>query len=103
VDLVELAQARAAQPVYPAGVPPDVCELFDKLALRVAGDGWQRYSADALLHRIRWEMTIERGNRAFRCNNNWTSLLARWWLARHPEFVGFFETRDRADDGYRDE
>jgi hypothetical protein len=48
-------------------------------------------------------MTIERGNRAFRCNNNWTSLLARWWLARHPEFVGFFETRDRADDGYRDE
>jgi len=40
--------------------------------LKVAGHGWKHYSSDALLHRIRWEMQIERGNRAFRVNNNWS-------------------------------
>ena len=88
---------------FPVGVPPEVCTLFEQLALKVAAHGWKHYSADALLHRIRWEMQIERGNRAFKCNNNWTAPLARWFLACHPEMAGFFELRERVTDGYREE
>lgn len=87
-------------PDYPDGVPVDVCELFEKLALDVHGKGYARYSSDAVLHRIRWHMQIERGNRAFKCNDHWTAPLARWFLARHPECPKFFELRERVDDGY---
>ena len=83
---------------YPAGVPAEVCILFERLALEVAKAGFARYSADAVLHRIRWHEQIERGNRGFRANNNWTAPLARWFLKRNPQLPGFFELRDRLDD-----
>lgn len=85
------------RPVYPVGVPPEVCLLFERLALEVAKAGLKRYSADAILHRIRWHEQIEKGNFGFRANNNWTAPLARWFLARNPQLPGFFETRDRLD------
>jgi hypothetical protein len=76
-----------------SGIPPEVVTLFEKLALDIANKGWSRYSADAILHRIRWHYHIERGMRDFKCNNNWTSQMARWFLTRHPELPEFFETR----------
>lgn len=89
------------QPVqYPVGIPPDICDLFERLAIDVAHKGYARYSADAILHRIRWHHQVERGNRAFRANDHWTAPLARWFLALHPEHQGFFELRERLADGY---
>jgi hypothetical protein len=84
-------------PYYPEGVPVDVCASFERLALEVRGLGFKRYSADAILHRVRWHMHVERGNRAFKANNNWTAPLARWFLENHPEAAGFFELRERVD------
>lgn len=87
-----------APPAYPAGIPIAVCFHFEKLALELAGLGWKRYSADAILHRIRWHMHVERGDRSFKCNDHFTAPLARWFLDRHPELkaVKFFELRERA-------
>ena len=93
-----LLDLMTAPPTYPAGVPVEVCHSFETLALTVRRNGWQRYSADAILHRIRWEMHVERGNRAFKANNNWTAPLARWFLKVHPEAAGFFELRERIDE-----
>ena len=76
-------------------VPPDVVELFERFAIEAARK-MPRYSARAILHRIRWFEHVERGHRSFKCNNNWTPKLARWFLDRHPEFPDFFETRDHA-------
>lgn len=76
-------------------IPPKVFDLFEQLALKVKHQGIPRYSADAILHRIRWHFQIERGERDFKCNNNWTPELARWFLDRHPTLNGFFETRKR--------
>jgi len=90
-------------PSYPIGIPPNVCVLFERLSLQVAEQGWQRYSADAVLHRIRWHHQIDRGDRSFKANNNWTAPLARWFLKLHPELPGFFELRERINDGYREE
>ena len=84
----------------PDGIPPDVCNLFERLALQIHGTGRKRYSADAILHRVRWHFDIEKNNRGFKANNNWTAPLARWFLAKHPECAGFFELRERLDDGY---
>lgn len=80
---------------YPDSVPPEVCRLFEKLALELLARGFARYSADAILHRLRWEIQVERGNRAFLINNNWAAPLARWFMARNPSAKKFFELRER--------
>ena len=78
---------------FPPGVPRDVSSLFESLALDLIAAGWAKYSARAILHRIRWHHHVERGDRSFKANNNWTPTLARWFMAKHPEHDGFFETR----------
>jgi hypothetical protein len=80
-------------PSYPDGVPPDVCLQFEKLALELRGLGFDRYSADAILHRVRWHFNVERGDRGFKVNNDYAAPLARWFLKRHPGAKGFFELR----------
>lgn len=79
--------------LMPEGVPIEVCLLFEQYALQVKRAGFDHYSSDAILHRIRWEEYIERGNRDFKCNDHWTAPLARWFLANHPELPEFFTTR----------
>lgn len=79
----------------PDGVPNDVAALFDHLAVQIKARGFTRYSADAILHRIRWHYQIERGQRAFKCNDHWTAPLSRWCMRKHPELKRFFETRER--------
>ncbi|MCK1668654.1 hypothetical protein [Bradyrhizobium sp. 153] len=78
-------------------IPSAVCAKFCELALKVKRRGFEHYSADAILHRIRWHFQIEREDREFKCNNNWTSTLARWAMETHPELNGFFETRNRKE------
>lgn len=82
---------------YPVGVPVDVCLHFERLALELAGLGFKKYSADALLHQVRWHWQVERGDRGFKANNNWTAPLARWFLKRNPRHAEFFELRERVD------
>jgi len=84
------------QPLSPVpGVPKQVCDLFEELALEVWKRGYKRYSSDAILHRIRWHFHIEKGQREFKCNDHWTAPLARWFMDKHSELDGFFETRER--------
>lgn len=87
----------ATSATYPEGVPADVCRHFEKLALDLVGMGFARYSADALLHQVRWHWQVERGDRGFKVNNNWSAPLARWFLARNQKAAGFFELRERLD------
>jgi hypothetical protein len=96
-DLFTFAAKQAPISNAPEDIPSEVAELFERLALQVSKAGHNRYSADAVLHRIRWHMHIERGNREFKCNDHWTAPLARWFLARHPELPKFFETRQRKE------
>jgi hypothetical protein len=97
-DLFDLPVKPVIPP--PSEVPQDVAELFESLAVSVARRGFTRYSARAVLHRIRWEYNIERGDRDFKANNNWSAGLSRWFMERHPEYPKFFETRERRSDLY---
>ena len=78
---------------YPSSVPEHVAAMFEDLAFQVWERGFDRYSADAVLHRIRWFHHVERGDREFKCNNNWTSGLARAFMKKYPSMNGFFEIR----------
>lgn len=82
----------------PRGVPGDVAAAFERFAFEVISMGFEHYSADAVLHRVRWHFTIEKGVRTFKCNNNWTAKLARWFIARHPHRADFFALRRSKED-----
>lgn len=92
----DLFSAQPQAEGWPEGIPQEIARLFEELALQVKAQGFKRYSADALLHRIRWHMHVERGRRDFKCNDHYTAPLARWFLRRHPEYDGFFELRERS-------
>ena len=89
----DLFDAEKIVAAMPEGVPVEVCVLFENLALQVATAGLSRYSARAVLHRLRWHHQVERGDREFKIDNRHSAPLARWFLASHPELPEFFETR----------
>jgi hypothetical protein len=91
-DLFDWAEERGRERC-PFPVPLDVCALFERLCLDLWRAGWEHYSARAILHRIRWHQHVEKGDRAFKANNNWTPALSRWVMRNHPEMGDFFQTR----------
>ncbi len=73
---------------------PDVYVLFRRFALQLLRAGRRRYSADAILHRVRWHYaTSSGGGEDFKINNNFVSRYARKLIRKRPEFRDFFETR----------
>jgi hypothetical protein len=77
-------------------VPEDVRAQFLELARLLRSRGFQHHSADAVLHRIRWLGSVEKGDREYKCNNNWTAPLARWAMAADPSLSGLFNLRERS-------
>jgi hypothetical protein len=77
-------------------IPDAVFTAFEEIALSLKTEGFTQYSADSILHRIRWHYNVEIGNRSFKANNNWTPVLARWLIAKNPEFATFFQLRHTA-------
>lgn len=74
-------------------IPDNIKQAFDALTLELISMGINKYSSDAILHRIRWHHQIERNDPEFRCNNDWTPYLARMFVEEHPEHAKFFEFR----------
>ena len=74
---------------------PKVYELFRKFTLEVINRGYEHYSADAIMHRVRWETNVVKCHRQFKINNNFVTFYARLFMAEFPQHEGFFETRTR--------
>lgn len=87
---------------YPLGIPIEVCDLFERIALEIKGNGYRHYSARAILHRIRWHYHMDKHEVGFKANNNWTAPMARWVMRKRPELHSFFETREQASKAVAD-
>ena len=85
---------------YPPGIPDHVADMFVELANQVRARGFTKYSARAILHRLRWHYQIERGDIHFKVNNNYSARMARWYMKNIPGTLGFFEIRDRHNSGH---
>lgn len=72
---------------------PAVYELFKSFTFKVIHRGFKHFSADMVLHRIRWYRAIETTGDTFKLNNNFLAYYARKFMEEHPEHVGFFRTR----------
>jgi hypothetical protein len=78
---------------------PRVYELFRQFALEAICKRHVHYSADAIMHRVRWETSISTTDNEFKINNNHVAFYARMFMDENPEHDGFFETRHRKTEG----
>ena len=75
---------------------PEVFELFVRFSKELIAAGHTSYSADAILHRIRWHFDVNaKKDGGFKINNNFTSRYARKLATANPtEFGEFFRFRN---------
>ena len=74
---------------------PRVYELFKQFTFEVINKGFRKWSADAVMHRVRWEASVITDDPQFKINNNYVAFYARLFMAEYPQYQGFFETRKR--------
>ena len=73
---------------------PEVMAQIEALALRKFRAGATRLSAKQIFEEIRATAPVHKPDDArWRLNNNWTSFVARWLIARNVELDGYFELR----------
>lgn len=74
---------------------PAVWELFNHFTEEVIAAGHKRYSADAIMHRVRWETSVRTtsapiAGRILKINDHHVAYYARLWLYKngktHPNF-----------------
>lgn len=77
---------------------PVVYRLFRQYAHDAKRAGRTRFSADAIIQRIRWFVSVETNGDEFKINDHFSAHYSRMLIAEEPEFAGFFELRTtRAD------
>ena len=73
---------------------PAVWIRFAQFALELIQRGRTRYSADAVMHRVRWETALGDQNADFKINNNHIRFYSRTFQRTYPEHAEFFLTRE---------
>ena len=73
---------------------PEVYNRFCQIVQGLIRKGHRHYSADAILHVIRYEAAVKKDPlELFKINNNFSSRYARKFIQEFPEHKGFFEIR----------
>ena len=72
---------------------PRAMALFESMALRRVAVK-QHFGMKALVETVRWHHAIDTDQtEEWKLNNNYTSTLARWLIAKHPEIATYIELR----------
>ena len=73
---------------------PHVYRLFDRFTLQAVNAGRTRFSAWAVVNRIRWFTSIETTDQDYKINNDFIALYARKFMRLHPEHGGIFSIKE---------
>ena len=80
---------------------PMVWDLFCRFAFEMIRTGRKNYSADAVMHRVRWETDQGRDfeqEGGFKISNNHVAFYSRWFMACFPQHEGFFRTAKQTSE-----
>ncbi|MEM1212977.1 MAG: hypothetical protein AAGI68_11855 [Planctomycetota bacterium] len=73
---------------------PEVYRAFCRIVEQLLQRRRTHYSADAILHVIRYETAISGADvEPYKINNDYAAFYARKWLAEHPAHPAFFALR----------
>ena len=81
---------------------PEVWDLFCKFTFDRIKLGFERYSADAVMHRVRWETAAGRqadGSAPYKINDHHVTFYGRRFMVVYPEHDGFFQLRAQRTAG----
>lgn len=71
---------------------PEVFSMFESFAMQMFRANRIKGSAWLIANRMRWETSISTNTEPFKITNDFISLYARLFMARHPHTLGFFRT-----------
>lgn len=71
---------------------PHIYEAFKKYTFEAINAGRKRFSAEAVINRLRWE-TLIAGNDKYKINNNYKPFYSRMFMNEFPNYKGIFSTR----------
>lgn len=73
---------------------PELYKEFVKRTFALINRGKTHYSADAILHIVRYHSEVDgRNMEEYKINNNYSSRYARLFIKDHPAHEDFFKTR----------
>ena len=72
---------------------PEVYTMFKHFAFKAMDSGRRKYSARAIMERLRWELNIQTKSEDYKINDHTIPHYARMFLRDFPDHEGFFETR----------
>lgn len=72
---------------------PAVFRKFCELAFQLIERGHEHYSADAILHVIRFQTDLGWGRDGLKINNNHSPYYSRLFAKKHPQYKTFFSFR----------
>lgn len=83
---------------------PEVWEMFCRFTFELIRRGWTHHSADAVMHRVRWETDAGSGpppdgESAFKISNNHVRFYGARFMRSWPEHDGFFRTHAKPSAG----
>jgi hypothetical protein len=73
---------------------PHFYPLFCRFSVQLAQRGHSHLSSKLIFERVRWESMIQTVGDEYKLNNNFTCIYARRFMAEHPQYQGFFRTRE---------
>lgn len=75
---------------------PEVYRLFCRFVDELLARGFTHYSADAVVHRVRWHTQVESQDAdGFKINDHFVAFYARLWRRQHPKHQDFFRIREQ--------
>ena len=78
---------------------PNVYELFKQFTFYMIDAGWNRYSAHAIIQRVRWESDIKTiSTDGLKISNNHFPYYARLFMEDYPDHDGFFVIHNLKDE-----
>lgn len=80
---------------------PRVWRLFKQYTMRAIRAGHEHYSADGIMHMIRWETSVKQTKAGpVSLPNNFTAMYARKFITTNPKHAEFFVTRPSVADTF---
>jgi hypothetical protein len=71
---------------------PEIWIAFKDLTFQLIKAGRTHFSADAILHTIRFNTAL-RGSKEIKIDNNYSSMYSRMFTSNYPEHKDFFSQR----------
>ena len=72
---------------------PEVYSLFCKFTFQAINSGHVRLSSEMIINRIRWETSVVTTDKDYKINNDYKPFYSRMFMAEHPKYNNFFNTR----------